>query len=106
MIKYLFLICVLVRFFLVLVSKYIPVKKLHYLGYLAILPSIGFLFLYITGIKDVGAFGNKVWWNRLIHSIFFGLFAINAIMQNEDSWIYLLADVTFGIIAFINNYYL
>ena len=101
---YLFLICICVRILIVLASKYINIRNLHYFGYLAILPAFGFLTLYITGIKKIGAFGNEIWWNRLVHSIFYGLFAYNAIIHNKDSWTYLLADVIFGIITFINYY--
>jgi len=83
---------------------------LKYLGYLALLPAIGFMYIYLTGSRKTGAevFGEKIWWNDLrpIHSMLYFLFAYNAIKCNKQSWIYLLADVLLGLISFLIYHYI
>ena len=82
---------------------------MKYLGYVALLPAIGFMYIYLTGSRETGAevFGEKIWWNDLrpIHSILYFLFAYNAIMGNKLSWIYLLVDVLFGLVSFLIHHY-
>jgi len=107
----LFLIgCIGVRLLFVMIAKYITIKYLKYLGYLALLPAIGFMYIYITKSRNtgVGAFGEKIWWINLrpIHSILYFLFAYNAIIGNRHSWIYLLADVLIALISFLIHHYI
>lgn len=102
----LFLIgCIGVRSLFVIIAKYINTKYLKYLGYLALLPATGFLYIYLTGSRKTGAetFGEKIWWNSLrpFHSILYFLFAYNAIIGNKRAWIYLLIDVLFGLVSFL-----
>ena len=107
----LFLIgCIGVRSLFVIIAKYISIHYLKYLGYLALLPAIGFMYIYITGGRKTGpeTFGDKIWWNNLrpIHSILYFLFAYNAIIGNTQAWIYLLVDVLFGLISFLTYHYI
>jgi hypothetical protein len=107
----LFLIgCIGVRSLFVVIAKYIDTKYLPYLGYLALLPAIGFMYIYLTGSRESGpeTFGNKIWWNNLrpIHATLYCLFAYNAIIGNKKAWIYLLADVLFGLISFLIYHYI
>ena len=101
--------CIGVRTLFVIIAKYINTKYLKYLGYIALLPAIGFMYIYLTGSRKTGAetFGEKIWWNDLrpIHSIFYFLFAYNAILGNTYAWIYLLVDVLFGLISFLIHHY-
>ena len=96
--------CIGVRSLFVVIAKYIDAKYLKYLGYLALLPATGFMYIYLTGSRKTGAevFGEEIWWNNLrpIHSILYFLFAYNAITGNKQSWIYLLVDVLIGLISF------
>ena len=66
--------CIGVRTLFVIIAKYINTKYFKYLGYIALLPAIGFMYIYLTGSRKTGAetFGEKIWWNDLrpIHSIF------------------------------------
>ena len=106
----LFLIgCIGVRLLFVVIAKYINIKYLKYLGYLALVPAIGFMYIYVTGSRKtgLGAFGEKIWWTDLrpIHSILYFLFAYNAIIGNKQSWIYLLIDVLIGLISFLIHHY-
>ena len=102
----LFLIgCIGTRALFVYIAKNIDVKYLPLLGYLALLPAIGFIYIYLTGSRKTGGevFGEKIWWNDLrpIHSLLYFLFAYNAIIGNSKAWMYLLVDVIFGLISFL-----
>ena len=76
-----------------------------YMGYLALLPAIGFFYLFLTGTRKTGAevFGDKIWWNDLrpVHGLLYSLFAYNAILGNSSAWIYLLVDVIIGLVSFL-----
>ena len=102
----LFLIgCIGTRTLFVYVAKYAGEKYLPLLGYLALLPAIGFIYIYLTGSRKTGAevFGEKIWWNDLrpLHSLLYFLFAYNAIIGNNKAWIYLLVDVIVGLVSFL-----
>lgn len=107
----LFLIgCIGMRSLLVYIAKTVNIAYLPILGYLALIPAIGFIYIYLTGSRKTGpeVLGDKIWWNDLrpIHSIFYSLFAYNAIHKNKDSWIILLCDVLLGLVSFLTYHYM
>lgn len=107
----LFLIgCIGTRSLFVYLAKNTNKTYLQYMGYLAILPAIGFFYLFLTGSRKTGSevFGDKIWWNNLrpIHGIMYALFAYNAIKGNSDAWIYLLVDVIIGLFSFLVFHYI
>ena len=106
----LFLIgCIGSRGILAYSAKTIEKEYLPYLGYVCLIPAIGMMYIYVTGIRDYGIeAGGKIWWNNLrpIHSILYFLFAYNAINQNENAWIFLAVDVLIGLLAFINHHFI
>jgi hypothetical protein len=97
--------CIGTRLLLVYIAKNVNIKFLKYMGYLLLLPAFGFIYIYLTGIRQTGAevFGDKIWWNNLrpIHALFYLLFSYNAINGNKNAWIYLLIDVLFGLTSFL-----
>lgn len=101
--------CIGTRTLLVYVAKYTNKTYLMYMGYLALLSAFGFFYLYFTGSRKTGAevFGDKIWWNDLrpIHGLLYSLFAYNAIIGNQNAWIYLLVDVLFGFTSFVLFHY-
>jgi hypothetical protein len=101
--------CIGLRSLFVIIAKYINTEYLKYLGYMALVPAIAFIYIYLTGSRKTGpeVFGEKIWWNNLrpIHSIFYFLFAYNAIIGNKQSWIYLFADVLIGLFSFLIFHY-
>ena len=102
----LFLIaCIGSRLLLVYIAKTINIKLLKYMGYLLLIPSLGFFYIYLTGIRQTGVevFGDKIWWNNLrpIHGLLYLLFSYNAINGNRSAWIYLLMDVALGLTSFL-----
>ena len=106
----LFLIgCIGVRSIFVIIAKNASAYYLQLLGYLALLPAFGFIYIYLTGSRKVGAevFGEKIWWNSLrpIHAILYLLFAYNAINGNKMAYQYLLIDVIFGLVSFLFHHY-
>jgi hypothetical protein len=96
--------CIGTRSLFVLIAKNAGPKYLPLLGYLALLPAIGFMYIYLTGSRQTGAevFGGKIWWNDLrpLHSLLYFLFAYNAIIGNNKAWMYLLVDVIIGLVSF------
>ena len=106
----LFLIgCMGTRFLFVYISKSISLDYLPYLGYLALLPAIGFMYIYLTGSRETGAevFGEKIWWNNLrpIHAVLYLIFAYSAITKNKNAWTWLLLDVLVGLVGFLIHHY-
>jgi len=106
----LFLIgCMGTRFLFVYISKNISIDYLPYLGYLALLPAIGFIYIYLTGSRETGAevFGEKIWWNNLrpIHAVLYLIFAYSAITKNKNAWTWLLLDVLLGLVGFLIHHY-
>jgi hypothetical protein len=101
--------CLGIRILIVYLAKTFNKTYLQYMGYLSILPAIGFFYLYLTDSRKTGAevFGDKIWWNNLrpIHGVLYLLFAYNAINGNKNSWIYLLIDVIIGFISFLTFHY-
>ena len=97
--------CIPTRLAFVYIAKNISLKYLPLLGYLALLPAIGFIYIYLTGSRQTGGetFGDKIWWNNLrpLHAILYLLFSYNAILKNNNAWIYLLIDVIIGLVSFL-----
>jgi len=62
----LFTICITVRLLFAYIASVANRRWLSILGYVAILPALGFLYLFVTGVRNkTGAFGEKIWWNHL-----------------------------------------
>jgi hypothetical protein len=106
----LFLIgCIGTRTAIALYAKYASGAMLSALGYLALLPAIGFMIIYLTGMRKTGTevFGEKIWWNDLrpLHSALYFIFAYMAINKNRDAWLVLMADVAIGLASFIGHHY-
>lgn len=102
----LFLIgCIGTRSLFVYIAKNSTLPFLKYLGYLALLPAIGFLYIFLTGTRQTGpeVFGSKIWWNNLrpVHALLYLLFAYNAIIGNKDAWKFLFVDVIIGLTSFL-----
>jgi len=106
----LFLIgCIGTRSLFVYLAKNANKTYLQYMGYLSLLPAIGFFYIFLTGSRKTGqeVFGDKIWWNNLrpVHGFMYFLFAYNAIKGNPFSWVYLLVDLNIGLISFLIFHY-
>jgi hypothetical protein len=102
--------CILLRFLLVVIAKNTQRKNLPILGYLALIPALGFTYIYLTDSRKTGpeVMGGKIWWNDLrpVHALLFFLFAYEAIHYKTESYKYLLIDVILGLLAFLNYHFL
>jgi hypothetical protein len=82
---------------------------LPYMGYVAILISLGFFYIFFTGSRPTGVEtgGKPIWWNSLrpVHGALYGLFAYAAIIERSDAWKILFADTIIGLLAFLNHHY-
>ena len=108
----LFLIgCIGVRLSLVYVAKNYKDQKVvkNILLIFTLLVSVGFFFIYFTGIRKKGTetFGNDIWWNNLrpLHGFLYLLFAILLYQNSSYAWMVLLADVLIGLSAFLMFHY-
>ena len=103
------LLCLPIRIIFVLVAKTINKKYLPYGGYIGLIISIGFAYIYIFNKRKTGneTFGKKIWWNNLrpIYSLLYLMFAYLAINKKKTAYIPLLFDVIVGLISFLIYHY-
>lgn len=102
--------CIPFRLFITYIAKIMPRNYLHYLGYTALIPAFGFLYLYFTGKRKTGkeTQGEPIWWSkfRIIHGLLYLLFAIYAINKITFAYLFLLVDVIIGLILFFWHHYM
>ena len=101
--------CIFVRIIITILAKQIDPSYLPYMGFIALFPAFGFLFIFLTGSRKTGleVGGDKIWWNclRPLHSVLYFLFAYNAFFKNPNSWQFLALDVSIGLISFLLHHY-
>ena len=106
---YIFLFgCFVSRILIAILAKIINVNYLPIMAIFTSIISLSFLRGFILNSPKTGFFGSKVWWQnyRILHSFNFGLFSLLAFCKNPNSWIVLFIDAWFGLIFFINKYFL
>lgn len=100
--------CFILRLTISILAKNVANIYLKYMGYIAIIPAIGFIILFITGLRTggTGAFNNNIWWDymRPIHAILFLSFSYLAIRGNKHAYLLLLLDSLLGLLSFLNNH--
>lgn len=106
----LFLIgCIGARTVLAYTAYKLSKEHLRILGYVALIPAIGFTYIYVTGSRRTGleTFGEKIWWNDLrpLHAALYFVFAYSAITGEEYAWKFLAADVIIGLVAFLYHHF-
>ncbi len=101
--------CIGTRLFFTFFAKNAPINILRIMGYITILPAIGFFLIYTFGLRKTGGetLGKPIWWNNLrpIHGVLYGLFSYFAIQGNPNSWKILLGDTLFGLFSFLHFHY-
>jgi hypothetical protein len=102
--------CIGLRSYLVYLAKTLSDNYLQIMGFISLIPAIGFMYIFLTGSRQTGAevFGDKIWWNNLrpVHSFLYFCFAYFAINKvNTIAWKFLLADVILGFTAFSIHHY-
>ena len=100
--------CILVRLAFVYLAKFASPNILRLMGAIAILPAIGFLYLWFTNSRLTGMeTGNgPIWWHslRIVHGLLYALFAIMAINANPNAYVVLAFDVVFGLVIFFAHH--
>ena len=102
----LFLIgCIGSRLLFTAVSAFASGWFLQLLGFIAMIPVLGWFYLIFIGERDTGVevMGDKIWWKPLrpIHMLLWFMFAWLAIQGNRRAWMVLLVDTLFGLGAFL-----
>lgn len=101
--------CIPLRIILAYIAYVSSAKILQYMGYIAILPAIGFIYIFLTGARKTGAEtgGAPIWWNdiRPIHAGLYLAFAYLAVSGDKlNAWKFLAADVALGLSAFLAHH--
>ena len=99
--------CMGTRLSLVWIAYKFP-ELLRLLGFTALIPAIGFMYIYMNGLRKTGpeVFGGRIWWNYLrpLHSFLWFVFAYMAINNMyDDAWKVLLLDVSIGFTAWLRQ---
>ena len=102
--------CIPARFGLALLAKNTPIKYLHFIGYIGLLISLGFFYLYFSNTRNIGAetFGNPIWWKkfRIVHAFFYLFFAIYAIQKYANAYMFIVYDTVIGLGLFLWHHYM
>ena len=102
--------CIPARFRLAFLAKNTPIKYLHFIGYIGLLISLGFFYLYFSNTRNTGAetFGNPIWWKkfRIVHAFFYLMFAIYAIQKYANAYMFIVYDTVFGLGLFLWHHYM
>ena len=108
----LFLIgCIGTRVAISLLAKYIGEKMnwaLPYLGFIALIPAIGFITIFLGNLRKNGVeAGGRIWWNNMrpIHGVMYLLFSLFAIKKKSFSWRVLLIDALIGLVVWFRHYF-
>jgi hypothetical protein len=101
--------CVGARVLFSLVIQFSPALMLPLLCGICVAISVGFTFVWVTGIRQKkGAFDNTIWWNplRLVHASIYLLTAwfLYTKKQYLASTVILL-DTSIGMLAYLVNHY-
>jgi hypothetical protein len=102
--------CIGMRSLIAYAAWAVPSTYLPYLGGLALLPVIGWLYIMITGARKTGleVNGELIWWNNLrpIHAANYAAFAATAFMRNRNAYLFLVWDVILGLGAWLNHHFM
>lgn len=99
--------CIGVRLVFVIIARFANPQTLSYLGYLALVPALGMLYLWLTNSRMTGMeAGGKIWWHswRIVHASLYLAFAYSAITRDRDAYLYLAADVILALLLFFSHY--
>ena len=103
------LLCIPIRVLIAHKAMHASSSTLHRMGMAALVPAIGFMYIYLTGSRKTGGetFGEQIWWNSLrpIHSFLYFSFAISAFNNSKSAYKSLVLDVLLGFISFIHYHF-
>ena len=98
--------CIPMRVLLTYFTKTSTGKKLRNIGYILLLISLSFIWLYFTNQRmNAVEAGGYTWWApfRLLHGVLYLAASIYAIQFKTIAWIPLAVDVALGTFLFVNH---
>lgn len=103
---YLFLFgCIGTRTLFTILAASVSVSFLHILGYIALLPVFGWIYIMLIGKRNTGpeVFGGRIWWQNLrpLHTLLWAGFAYCAISGFPSAYRLLAIDTAIGLAAFL-----
>lgn len=84
-------------------------KYLQYLGLIALIPVIGWIYIIATGSRQTAFEADgRVWWNtmRPVHAALWAGFALAALNGWSNAYLFLVADVILGLGNWIQHYFI
>ena len=105
-ISFLFSLCIALRFSIAFaVYKLYNNKYSKYLSIILLIIGLGFVYQYMSKVRKVGAFGQKIWWDnyRPIHAILYVLGSVLLYMKNKYAFMPILLDTIIGIIVYLKK---
>ena len=97
--------CVPVRLLFVYLAT---TKYKHALAYALTIPTLGFIYLYVTDTRNTGpeTFGQPIWWKdlRIFHAALYIWYIQSAFRECTDAYIPLALDVALGVVAFVHHH--
>jgi hypothetical protein len=101
--------CIGSRSLLAYAAATIAPANLQILGFLTMIPVLGWIYILWTGSRKTGleTGGEPIWWNSLrpVHAFNYALFSALAIMRNEKAYYVLVLDVFIGLFAWIHHHF-
>jgi len=101
--------CMFARALIVLAAKYIDKQYLPYMGIVATIVAVSWIYLFMFDLRKTGpeVMGQEIWWQKIrpIHALFYLIFAYMAFKQSDKAWVPLLVDQLFGLSAFLFFHY-
>ena len=76
------------------------------MGVLGLIVGIGFMYLHFSGTRPYSVAGDKAWWNRMVHSLFYLTFGMWVLMGRSNAYLFLLGDVVYGVVSFVVHHIL
>ncbi len=106
----LFLIgCIGTRAAVAYAAATVNTNYLWYLGLIALVPVIGWIYIIETGSRPIGFEADgKIWWNgmRPVHAALWAAFAVAALRGWDRAYLFLVADVILGLGNWIMHYFI